>query len=108
MKKAYHILANRPKVTISLTRDSVAAGDDCDAPHASEIEINSFTDPVVLSQQIASQYLPNISGQNHYWTAEFNEIRIAQVGPNVSRELVRLVSYENTNRMHFSYHSAIN
>jgi len=33
MKQAFQIFKARPQITVVLTRDSVCAGDDCDARH---------------------------------------------------------------------------
>jgi hypothetical protein len=39
MKAKFRILKSKPKIVIVLTRDSVCAGDDCDAPHEKVVEV---------------------------------------------------------------------
>jgi hypothetical protein len=52
MKKAFEVLRDRPKLYIRLTRDSVCAGDDCDAQHEKTVSVYSFVDPTALAMDI--------------------------------------------------------
>lgn len=49
MKKEFETLKDRLLVSIVLTRDSVCAGGDVDAPHEKTIKIRSFIDPEALA-----------------------------------------------------------
>jgi hypothetical protein len=54
---------------IKLTRDSVAAGDDVDAPHLKEFEVSgNLTTSSILQQILSMNYLANISGGNATWS----------------------------------------
>jgi hypothetical protein len=57
MKKAFQVLKDRPTVSVVLTRDSVCAGDDCDAPHEKKSVVHSFLDPEALVREVASGYI---------------------------------------------------
>jgi hypothetical protein len=106
MKKAFQILKDRPQITLVLTRDSVCAGDDCDAPHENTIKVHSFTDPEALARETASGYLPNVAGVGHSWICVLNDIKIAEIKTTGIQPLVREATYDETNRMHFVYNSA--
>jgi hypothetical protein len=77
MKQAFQILKDKPQTTVVLTRDSVCAGDDGDAPHEKTITTHSFTDPVVLARETSSGYLPSVAGIGHSWICVLNEIQNA-------------------------------
>lgn len=106
MKKEFKILKNRPKISVILTRDSVAAGDDCDAPHEKEITTYSFTDPEALARETSSGYLPNVSGAGHSWICTVNDIKIAEIKTTGINSLVRTVEFQEHNKIHFIYKSA--
>jgi hypothetical protein len=106
MKKAFRILKNRPQISITLTRDSVCAGDDCDAPHEKSIKIHSFVDPEVLARELSSGYLPTVSGVGHSWFCVLNNARIAEIKVNEIIPLAREVLYEEENKIHFTYKSS--
>lgn len=57
------------RTTITITRDSVAAGDDTDAPHMLIVEIEP-TDTIksALESILRLNYLPKISGGNATWS----------------------------------------
>ena len=47
MKAEFQVLKARPKIPVVLTRDSVCAGDDCDAPHEKTVEVyDTFRWPI--------------------------------------------------------------
>lgn len=73
MKAEFQILNNRPKIPVILTRDSVCAGDDCEAPHEKTVEVHSFVDPEMFAREISSGYLPSVAGVGHSWTCVLKE-----------------------------------
>ena len=107
MKKEFSILKDKPELVIVLTRDSVAAGDDIDAPHEKRIKIKSFTDPVSLAREASINYLPNVAGSGHSWVCVLNEIEIAEIKINEIRPLVNEAKYSAKNNIHFIYKSAL-
>jgi hypothetical protein len=106
MKKAFQVLKDRPQITVVLTRDSVCAADDCDAPHEKTIEVHSFTDPEALARETASGYLPNVAGVGHSWICVLNDIKIAEINTTDIQPLVRETMFGETNRIYFVYKSA--
>lgn len=106
MKKEFQVLKNRPEVSVVLTRDSVCAGDDCDAPHEKTIRIRSFVDPAALAREASSGYLPSVAGVGHSWICVLNEIRIAEIKTDGIQPLVREAEFGDSNRIHFTYVSA--
>jgi hypothetical protein len=106
MKAAFQILKARPKIPVVLTRDSVCAGDDCDAPHEKKIDVHSFADPEAFARATSSGYLPPVAGVGHSWTCVLNGVKIAEVRDSGIRPLVRETSLSDENRVHFVYHSA--
>ncbi|WP_395716274.1 hypothetical protein [Prosthecobacter sp.] len=106
MKAAFDVLKERQIITVVMTRDSVCAGDDCDAPHEKSASTYSFLDPSVFAQAISNSYLPSISGSGHSWTCLLNGTKIAIIGTKDVRSLVRITPFAETNRVHFNYHSA--
>ena len=61
MKAEFQVLKARPKIPVVLTRDSVCAGDDCDAPHEKTVEVYSFVDSEAFAREISSGYLPSVA-----------------------------------------------
>jgi hypothetical protein len=106
MKAAFEVLEVNPKIPVLLTRDSVCAGDDCDAPHVKKLEVHSFLDPEAFSKATSSGYLPPVAGVGHSWTCVLNGVKIAEVRDAGVRPLVRAVEFADENRVHFVYHSA--
>lgn len=106
MQKEFYILKDRPKIDMQLTRDSVCAADDIDAPYEQTVSTYSFLDPVALASHLSSGYLPSVQGVGHSWDCEFNgkviaTITTAKIEPKVSE-----VVYSAANHLHFIYHSA--
>jgi hypothetical protein len=59
---------------IHLTRDSVAAGDDIDAPHHHSISVPTSTSALSLVQSVLEQrYLPRIAGGKATWVISSHE-----------------------------------
>ena len=73
------VLRDRPKIEVKLTRDSVCAGDDCDAPHERRVEVYSFVDPEAFVEQFWTGYLPSVNGIGHSWTVSLNGKAIALI-----------------------------
>lgn len=106
MKKTFQILKDRPQIPVVLTRDSVCAADDCDAPHEKTIKVHSFIDPEALASETASGYLPNVAGVGHSWICVLNDIKIAEIKTTGIQPLVRETTYDEKNRIHFVYKPA--
>lgn len=63
---------------IQLTRDSVCAGDDFDAPHPAEAHLPLGANLVDLGHWITKNaYLPSIAGGASVWVVEQDKIEIA-------------------------------
>jgi hypothetical protein len=105
MKKEFQILKDRPRLSFRITRDSVCAGDDCDAPHERVIELPSFLDPDALARH-AAHYLPAVAGFGHSWICKLNGKRIAALTHDGIRGLTREVVFEEANSIHWVYNSA--
>lgn len=63
-------------MTINITRDSVCAGDDSDAPHEWALEVDPFSTLGELFEAIARRtprYLAGIQGGMATWVAEAGE-----------------------------------
>ena len=97
---------SRRKVHVILTRDSVCAGDDCDAPHEKRVEVYSTLDVEAFVTEVSSGYLPSVAGAKHSWTCERNGVKIATIEQSGIRVLVRESVFLQHNRVHFTYHPA--
>ena len=106
MKAEFQVLKGRPKIQVILTRDSVCAGDDCDAPHEKTVEVYSFVDPESFSRAVSSGYLPSVAGIGHSWICELNGVKIAEIRNSDVRVLVNESPFLEENRAHFIYHAA--
>jgi hypothetical protein len=106
MKKQFTILKDKPQINIKMTRDSVCAADDFDAPHEKNMSTYSFVDPVVLTSHLSSGYLPRVSGVGHTWDCVLNGKVIATVAVDNIKAKSREVVYAENNHIHFVYHSA--
>ena len=95
MKKAFEVLKDRPKLNVRMTRDSVCAGDDCDAPHEKTVSVHSFIDPAALASHLAPGYLPVVNGR-----------LIATISPTDISPKVAEVTYAEANHVHFVYNPA--
>jgi hypothetical protein len=106
MKKTFDVLRDRPKLQIRVTRDSVCASDDCNAPHEETVHIQSFVDPTELVMHLFSGYLPTISSVGHTWDCMLNGQLIASVSINGISPRVKEVAFAEINHAHFVYHAA--
>jgi len=106
MKREFEILKDRPKLSIQLTRDSVCAADDIDAPHSRKVEIFSFVEPEVFINHLAAGYLPsNIQGSGHSWDCLLNNVIVGSISSKSIASDIREVQYGEVNHVHFRYHS---
>ncbi len=106
MKTKFEVLRNRPQLTISLTRDSVCAADDCNAPHQRDIQTYSFTDPTQFIREVSSGYLPTVAGIDHTWDCMLNDVRVGRISDHGISPLVKEITYLQENRAHFRYNSS--
>jgi hypothetical protein len=107
MKTLFQFLTGRPRVSVTVTRDSVCAGDDGDAPHEITREVYSYLDPIALARELSSGYLPSVAGVGHSWTCVMNGDKIAEVSSSGEvRSIARETVFADENRAHFVYHSA--
>jgi hypothetical protein len=93
--------------TIILTRDSVCAGDDADAPHERRVELGTLLDAVALAEQLAANYLPHVAGNGHSWDCVVNGRSIARVTPDLKATPTEF-DFEpgRTEAVHFKYNSS--
>ena len=89
-----------------LTRDSVCAGDDCDAPHEKIVEAHATPDAAALLIELATGYLASVGGFGHSWECLLNGKRIAVIWADGTAKKDESVEYEEINRVHFRYNSA--
>jgi hypothetical protein len=91
-----------------VTRDSVSAGDDFDAPHRQTF---NFSSPLsiegAISSILASNYLASIAGGKAAWVVTVNGSPIAVVaqqwsGPRYIESIGRL-KHDATPTLHFTY-----
>lgn len=101
--------------SIEVKRDSVCMGDDIDAPHLLQFDVEKDALLVELFTHLASRnYLATVIGKNHYWEAIIDDIVVAKIlgndqKPEYSDQLKEPVSKfvrEDCIRMRFKYHSA--
>ena len=55
-------------ITLTLTRDSVAAGDDCTAPNRKKLRVPSGILLSELAERLRKDYLPNVVGDDTTWS----------------------------------------
>ena len=100
---------------IYVTRDSVCAGDDADAPHAREFDLPGTPEvSVVVEHLFGSGYLPSISGGQATWSI-VSAVPVAVAAQQWSKPKhfqllrgLRDVDFASgTLRLHFNYHAQI-
>jgi len=106
MSQEFRILKARPKIPVVMTRDSVCAGDDCDAPHEKKMEVTSFLDPAAFTKALATGYLASVAGIGHSWSCMLNGVKIAEVRHSGIHPCVAETPFSDENQVHFIYHSA--
>ena len=108
MKLAFQVLRDRPTLRIRVTRDSVCAGDDVEAPNEKHVEIHSFTEPEAFIQAVTHAYgMPLIQGGRAAWTVHLNGNKIGVVAQewNSPRASVRELHFEESNHVFLRYHA---
>lgn len=103
-------------MNLYVTRESVAAGDDVDAPHARTFAIPDAPPlDAALATVLAARYLPSISGGLATWSVTSN-IPLAVIAQQwsaprmlflTSRDLEALDRAPGMLRLHFNYHAQI-
>ncbi len=101
-------------MNVYLSRDSVCAGDDVDAPHAKQIVVADGTSiEDILSNVSHSGYLPSIAGGKATWSASSN-VPLGVVAQEWAKPKLFFRIFEDlldiedkTLRIHFSYHVQI-
>ena len=98
--------------SIELTRDSVAAGDDCDAPHQRRVDLEPTSVAALqeMLQSIADDYLPSVAGPAS-WIAfsrvplsiVSNEWRSPKAVWQIDDDVGALDVTDETLRLHFVY-----
>jgi hypothetical protein len=97
---------------ICLQRASVSIGDDTDAPHIKELEVNDNT-PIeeTIKKIVHSGYLPKISGGKATWTV-FSNVPIAVIAKQWQEpQMFSLISSQELDiqnkvlRLFFNYHA---
>ena len=103
-------------MSLYVTRESVAAGDDVDAPHARTFSIPEAASlETVLATVLAARYLPSISGGLATWSVASN-IPLAVIAQQWSaprmlfctgEDLKMLDREHGVLRLHFNYHAQL-
>ena len=94
-----------------LTRDSVAAGDDFDAPHVRQLNVPACDTALALVEEILKEhYLPNITGGRATWVVSSHQpfAVCAQEWPRPKElglpiPMTALATKGGDIRLHFSY-----
>jgi hypothetical protein len=108
MLQKFVILKSSPKINITVTRDSVCAADDCDAPHKKTVTLPSFLDPIDFIREILVRYsLPQISGGEAARTCHLNGEKIAVIAQQWSfpKATVTEMKFLEINELHFKHHA---
>lgn len=99
---------------IQLTRDSVAMGDDVDAPHRHTIDLPENTTIIeIIDAIISANYLPNIHDGKATWSvASKNPIALiaqqwtsAKLLPQLHHSLDTLLGNDDGYKIHINYHA---
>lgn len=103
---------------IKLTRESVAMGDDTNAPHFLEIEIQSnWTILEILKHIVKLNYLPQINGGKATWSVAINEPIAVLSQENFENPILicfqdypyqETMGFVNIENIHFNYHAQKN
>lgn len=108
MKRAFQVLRDRPTLRIRVTRDSVCAADDVEAPNEKYVEIHSFTEPDAFIQAVTTAYgMPIIQGGRAAWVVLLNGDKIGVVAQewNAPRATVRELQFRESNEVFLRYHA---
>jgi hypothetical protein len=101
-------------MSLYVTRESVCAGDDGDAPHARTFELpHAPTLEQALQIVIAARYLPSIAGGQATWSVA-SGVPVAVLAQQwtaprllflTGKDLQSLDSRDGALRLHFNYHA---
>lgn len=96
---------------VTVSRASVSAGDDVDAPHGRRFTVADQTKlDELLSQIVGSGYLPAIHGGKSTWSVAASQ-PLAAVVQEWSRPkllpMAQIGEAKLSNRLHFNYHAQI-
>lgn len=101
---------------INLTRDSVAMGDDMDAPHSRILEIDTLAVEAICQKIWEVDYLPSVDGRTTWVIVGFGPVAIVTKDFRSPPKL-EAVGFEDDkllfelnrthNRLHFIYYSQI-
>lgn len=94
------------KISIRVTRDSVCAGDDGDAPHEKRVEVFPGLPTTEFAESLARGYLPSVAGVGHSWDCVLGGITIAILTSDLKASEIEVADYQFQDRVHFVYHSA--
>lgn len=102
-------------LTINVKRDSVAVGDDTDAPHLYSFEMEKSNSFRLLFQHLAARrYLATVSGEGHSWQVKISGKIVAEfIANNDNPEASRLLEIpisewadNDTIELYFTYSSS--
>lgn len=98
--------------TILVTRDSVAAGDDADAPHSMVVDI-VFNDTLetILKRILETGYLPKIYGGKATWRVAYNQpLAVIAQEWDVPKQIYSTgqLTLQAIDKLHFNYHAQDN
>ncbi len=89
-------------ITVIVTRDSVCAGDDVDAPH----EVSYSFDPAILKDAVLKE-VAKMTIDTHYpeqkWICVWNGINVAEYSKSGSSVDLEKIVLSNLNKVHFKY-----
>jgi hypothetical protein len=94
-------------IKFRLTRDSVCAGDDAEAPHERVLEVEPpLADVMQFVSETSRGYLPSVDGLGHCWSTFLNGRVIATMTVSGVSSLDDELSLEPENEIYFKYHPA--
>ncbi|MDB4673841.1 hypothetical protein OAF27_03395 [Verrucomicrobiales bacterium] len=108
MKREFQVLRDRPMLKIRVTRDSVCAGDDVDAPNERFVEVHSFTEPDAFIQAVTTAYgMPLIEGGKAAWVVLLNgeKIGVAAQEWDAPVASARELRFQKSNHVFLRYHA---
>ncbi len=102
-------------LTVFVTRDSVAAGDDFDAPHPYSFKMKKTAQLRDALERLANKgYLATVAGRGHRWEAKIGDCTVATLAANNHRPAQSkvlaspLIEWAESDQigLHFRYHPA--
>ena len=96
------IMTDKHMITVNVTRDSVCAGDDVDAPH----EVSHLFDSATTKESILND-ISRKTVDTHYpeqkWICVWNGIEVAEYRRSGCSIDLNKIVLSNTNDVHFKY-----